>query len=164
LFDLFIAVVRFNSPALAVRAFALSGNLAEDVKAFDEFNLLRMKVAEAFTNNDAAALAALFTQDALLVEPEGVFNGREAIDKALADLFQRWRPTNFLSEANKLNSIANGAWAVGQWWCTLESPRGPVPMMGYWSEVYVREGEAWQIRVSTLVSKTPLPLPTAGTK
>jgi hypothetical protein len=55
---------------LAVRAFALSGNLAEDIRAFDEFNLLRMKVAEAFTNNDAAALAALFTQDALLVEPE----------------------------------------------------------------------------------------------
>jgi hypothetical protein len=79
---------------LTVRAFALSGNLAEDVKAFDEFNLLRMKVGGAFTNNDAAALAALFTEDALLVEPEGVFNGREAIEKALADLFQRRRPTN----------------------------------------------------------------------
>ena len=73
-----------------------------------------------------------------MVEPEGVFNGREAIEKALTDLFQRWRPTNFLSEANKLNSIGNGAWAVGQWWCTLEGQSGPVPMMGYWSEVYVR--------------------------
>ena len=50
---------------LAVRAFALSGNLAADVKAFDAFNALRMKVGEAFTNNDAAALAALFTEDAL---------------------------------------------------------------------------------------------------
>ncbi len=59
---------------LAVWAFALSGNLAEEVKAFEEFNLLRMKVIEAFTSNDAAALAALFTQDALLVEPQGVFN------------------------------------------------------------------------------------------
>jgi alkylation response protein AidB-like acyl-CoA dehydrogenase len=47
---------------LAVRAFALSGNLAEDVKAFDEFQALRMKVGEAFTNNDAVALAALFTE------------------------------------------------------------------------------------------------------
>jgi hypothetical protein len=92
-----------------------------------------------------------------------VLNGREAIEKALTHLFQRWRPTNFLSEANKLNSIGNGAWAVGQWWCTLESQSGPVPMMGYWSEVYVREGEAWQIRVSTFVSKTPLPAMTAKT-
>ena len=85
------------------------------------------------------------------MEPEGVFNGREAIEKALADLFQRRRPTNFMSEANKLNAIGNGAWAVGQWWCTLESQSGPVPMMGYWSEIYVREGETWQIRVSTFV-------------
>jgi hypothetical protein len=38
-----------------------------------------------------------------------------------------------------------------------------VPMMGYWSEVYVREGEGWQIRVSTFVSKTPLPAMTAET-
>jgi uncharacterized protein (TIGR02246 family) len=149
---------------LAGRAFALSGNLAEDVKAFDEFNALRMKVGEAFTNNDAAALAALFTEDALLVEPEGVFNGREAIEKALADLFQRWRPTNFFSEAQKLNAIGNGAWAVGSWWCTLENENGPAPMMGYWTEIYVRQGEAWQIRVSTFVSKTQLPTSTAGIK
>ena len=50
--------------------------------------------------------------------------------------------TNFLSEANKLNSIGNGAWAVGQWWRTLKGQRGRVPMMGYWSEIYVREGAA----------------------
>jgi hypothetical protein len=55
-----------------------------------------------------------------------------------------------MSEANKLNAIGNGAWAIGQWWCTLESQSGPVPMMGYWSEIYVREGETWQIRVSTM--------------
>ncbi len=33
-----------------------------------------------------------------------------------------------------------------------------------WSEIYVREGEGWQIRVSTLASKTPLPAATAETK
>ena len=147
-----------------MRAFALSGNLAEDIKAFDEFNLLRMKVAEAFTNNDAAALAAFFTQIALLVEPEGVFSGREAIENAVGNMFPRWCPTNFLSEANKLNSIGNGAWAVGQWWRTLKGQSGRVPMLGYWSEIYVREGAASQIRVSTLVSKTPLPAATAETK
>ena len=61
---------------LAVRAFAqvetlmpgFSGNLAGDVKALDEFNVLRMKEDEAFNKNDAAALAALFTEDALLVD------------------------------------------------------------------------------------------------
>lgn len=43
------------------------------------------------------------------MEPEGVFNGRQAIEKALADLFQRWRPANFISEANKLNAMRSQA-------------------------------------------------------
>ena len=93
-----------------------------------------------------------------------MFSGREAIENAVGNMFQRWGPTNFLSEANKLNSIGNGAWAVGQWWRTLEGQSGRVPMLGYWPEIYVREGAASQIRVSTLVSKTPLPAATADTK
>jgi uncharacterized protein (TIGR02246 family) len=148
---------------LAVRAFAqmetimpdFSGNLAGDVKALEEFNALRMKEDEAFNKNDAAALAALFTEDALLVEPEGMFQGRQAIEKAFVDVFQRWHPTNFISEGNKLNAIGNDAFAVGRWWCTLESQNGPVQVRGYWSEIYVREGDAWKIRMLTLNEKKP---------
>jgi uncharacterized protein (TIGR02246 family) len=105
---------------LAVRAFAqvetimpdFSGNLAGDVKALDEFNALRMKEHEAFNKKDAAALAALFTEDAIYAAPEGVFHGRQAIEKAFVDVFQRWRPTNFISEGNKLNGIGNDAWTM----------------------------------------------------
>jgi hypothetical protein len=111
---------------LAVRALALSGNLAEDVKAFDEFNA-QDESRGGIHQQRCGRLAALFTEDALLVEPEGVFNVREAIEKALTELFQRWRPTNFMSQADKLNAIGNGAWAVGRWWCTLEARTVPRP-------------------------------------
>jgi hypothetical protein len=37
-------------------------------------------------------------------------------------------------------------------------------MMGYWSEIYVREGETWQIRVSTFVNKPTLAPPSTETK
>jgi hypothetical protein len=47
-------------------AIAFEGNLAGDVKALDEFTALSMKEGEAFNKNDAAALAALFTEDAVL--------------------------------------------------------------------------------------------------
>jgi ketosteroid isomerase-like protein len=105
---------------LAVRAFAqmetimpdFSGNLAGDVKALEEFNALRMKEDEAFNKNDAAAVAALFTEDAISATPEGMFYGRQAIEKAFVDVFLRWHPTNFMSEGNKLNGIGNDAWAV----------------------------------------------------
>jgi uncharacterized protein (TIGR02246 family) len=139
---------------LALRAFALSGSLAGDAKALDEFMALGMKVSEAYNTNDAAALAALFTEDAIYVAPEGVFVGRQAIEKAFVDVFQRWHPTNFMSEGNKLNAIGNDAWAVGQWWCTLESQNGAVFARGYWSALYLREGDAWKILMLTLFTET----------
>ena len=42
---------------------------------------------EAWNNNDASALAALFTEDAVLVNDSGPVNGREAIKKYYTDLF-----------------------------------------------------------------------------
>jgi uncharacterized protein (TIGR02246 family) len=152
---------------LAVEAFALWGNLAGDAKALDEFMALGMKVSEAYNNNDAAALAALFTEEPIYVSPEGVFGGplggRQAIEKAFVDVFQR-HPTNFTMDADPLYAIGNDAYAAGQWWCTLESQNGAVFARGYWSAVYLREGDAWKIRMLTFFNKTPLPAPPAKTK
>jgi len=60
----------------ALPATALEGNLAGDVKALDEFGAFGKKYDEAYNQSDAAALAALFTEDAVLVTPEGLFSGR----------------------------------------------------------------------------------------
>ena len=150
---------------LAVQALAPGlVNLSGDAKTLDEFIALSMKEAEAFNNNDAAAVAALFADDAIYAAPEGVFYGQNAIEKRFADLFQRWHPTNFIDQTHKMNAMGNEPWAVGEWWCTLESQNGPVQVSGYWSEIYVRVSDAWQIRMSTFFNKTPLPAPPAETK
>ena len=60
-----------------------------------------------------------------------------------------------MSEGNKLNAIGNDAWAVGQWWSTLESQNGPVFARGYWSALYVREGDVWKMRLLTLNEVAP---------
>ena len=44
---------------------------------------------DAVNNNAAAVVAPLFTEDAVLVPPEGPISGRQAIEKWFADLFQR---------------------------------------------------------------------------
>jgi uncharacterized protein (TIGR02246 family) len=150
----------FAVPALAS---FFQGDLAGDVKALDEFTALRMKEDEAFNKNDAAALAALFTEDAVYVVPEGLFSGRQAIEKRYADVFQRWHPTNFIGQADQLNAIGNEAWAVGEWWSTLQSQTGPKFARGYWSAIYVREGDGWKIRMLT-VSEHPRPVSPAETK
>src|ERR1700690_1956488 len=59
-------------------------------KAIDEFGVLNLKLEEAFNKNDASAIAALFTEDGILVAPDGTYGGRQAIEKRYADTFQRW--------------------------------------------------------------------------
>ena len=49
---------------------------------------------EAHMNNDATAVATLFTRDAVLVPTydSGPITGRPAIQKYYTDLYQRWHP------------------------------------------------------------------------
>jgi ketosteroid isomerase-like protein len=110
---------------------------------------LTMKYQDAFNRRDSAALAALFTEDAVQVAPEGLFFGRKAIERRFADLFQRQRLSNFFGARDQLSAIGSELWAVGEWWSLLPTQNGPVQVGGYWSEIYVRDGEVWKIRLST---------------
>ena len=81
-------------------------------KALDEFGELHQALDEAYNKNDAAAVAALFTKDALLVEPDGLFSGRQAIEKRYADTFQQspiisfnYQPRAPLPECNRQRGL-----------------------------------------------------------
>jgi uncharacterized protein (TIGR02246 family) len=128
-------------------------DLLGDAKALDEFGELSQKLDEAYNKNDAAAVAALFTEDAVLVAPDGRFSGRQDIEKRYADTFQRSPTSDFNSrrERRHLNAIDNAVWSVGQWASTLQSQTGPVFAWGYWSAIYVFEGDAWKIRMLSLI-------------
>jgi len=115
---------------------------------------LALRYEEAFNRKDAVALAALFTEDAVQVAPEGLFFGRKAIERRFANLFQEQRLTNFFGARDQLSAIGNELWAVGEWWSLHPTQSGPVQVGGYWSEIYVRDGEAWKIRMS-MFNATP---------
>ena len=85
--------------------------------AVEEAGELHRKLDEAYNKNDAAAVAALFTEDALLVEPGGLFSGRQDIERRYADTFQRSPVISFNSgfERHYLNAIDNAVWGAGQW-------------------------------------------------
>ena len=103
-------------------------DLLGDVKALAEFGELSQKLDEAYNKNDAAAVAALFTEDAILVAPDGMFSGRQVIEKRYEDTFQRWPITDFNGrrERRHLNAIDNAVWSAGQWASTFQSQTGPV--------------------------------------
>jgi ketosteroid isomerase-like protein len=140
-------------------------DLLGDAKAIDEFGELHRKLDEAYNKNDTAAVAALFTKDALLVEPGGIFSGRQAIAERYADTFQKSPVISFncSRERRYLNAIDNAVVGAGQWTGNFQRQTGPVFTLGYWSAIYLREGDDWKIRVLNLNEKPPLAA-AAGTK
>ena len=162
--------ISFASPTFAQQTntpdprIAQQRDLVGDAKALDEFGVLATKQSEAFTNNDATAVAALFTEDAVLVAPDGIFSGRQAIQKRYENTFQRWPFTLFNDPRDcHLKAIDNAVWSFGEWGGTLQDQTGPVFVKGYCSAIYVREGDAWKIRLLTL-SERPRPAAPAETK
>ena len=59
-----------------------------DPQISGQINALIKKYGEGVNNNDAAAVAALCTEEAVFVTPEGLVYGRQHIEKWLTDAFQ----------------------------------------------------------------------------
>ena len=124
-----------------------------DPQTTEQLRAFSKKVDEAWNNNDAAALAALFTEDAVLLEDTGPIYGREAIEKHYAKVFQKAHVSNHLDKPDQssphiIGTTGNEAWSNGQWSLTYQVKGGdPVELTGYWLEIYSREGGTWKKRV-----------------
>jgi ketosteroid isomerase-like protein len=133
--------------------------LAAFVKKFDE----------AKNDNDAAAMAALFTEDAIVVTDTGPIYGREAIEKSWADSFKQFRFSNSLSRADQysphsIGTAGNERYNSGEWSLTLQGQTGdPIQLKGFFSCIDIREGDTWKCRMQTW-NITPPPAPPAETK
>jgi uncharacterized protein (TIGR02246 family) len=93
-------------------------NIAATLKAF----------SEAHMNNDAAAIAALFTRDAVFVTPEGPITGRQALQKWHTDLYQWWHPKDRITKldgpVHLIGTAGNELWATGEWSETGQGKNG----------------------------------------
>jgi ketosteroid isomerase-like protein len=77
--------ISFALPTLGQQTSSPDPQLRQQILAFVE------KFDPAFNNNDPAALVSFYTDDAVLVVPEGLMYGREAIAKLWRDLFGKVR-------------------------------------------------------------------------
>ena len=109
------------------------------------------KHADALNKNDAAAAAACFTQDAVLVTERGPVNGREAIEKWYADLLKYMKFSDEVITIDQdsphvIGTAGNEIWATGGWSSTIRGENfGPIQVKGYWS--VIRVGDDWKIRM-----------------
>ena len=109
------------------------------------------KYDEAFNKHDARAVAALFTEDAVAVAPGGVFSGRQAIEKRYAEtVFQQLRCNNIVTKVNHVIAAGSEVCWIGEWSCDFQDSDGSTKQIkGYSSQIGVREGDTWKIRIST---------------
>ncbi|HEY5741659.1 MAG TPA: nuclear transport factor 2 family protein [Terrimicrobiaceae bacterium] len=144
--------IGFAMPALAQQTNAPDPQLRQQILTFVQ------KFDPVFDNNDPAALAPFYTEDAVLVVPEGMKYGREAIAKSWAELFQKMRFSNHFSWLDQysphyIGTSGNEIWATGGWRQTIEGPN--ISVEGYWSGIVVREGDAWKFRLHAITLPPP---------
>ena len=148
LFALAGVAIGFAIPAFAQQKDAL------DPQTLALLDAHSMKYSEAYNNNHAAALAALYTEDAVLVTDRGPVHGRQAIEKWFADNFEAVHPKNYSWEeapnspriigtaANMLYFLPTIIRSEGEWSVTLQGKSGEaIPAKGYSSVIYAREGD-----------------------
>ena len=120
------------------------------------------KYDEALNKRDAAAIAALYTPDAVLVTEGPTLQGPDAIEKSLAGAFKAGVIGKHATEIDQVHVQGNLAWAIGSWSDTGPS-NGSHPMHGNWGGVIVPEGGNWKIRMLTVNTiETPPGQPAAG--
>jgi ketosteroid isomerase-like protein len=146
-------VAAFLALALLVIVYAIFSSRRPEPKplvALEQLKALTKKTGEAFTKGDAEALAALYTDDAVLVNEKGTIYGREAIEKYWADFFKQFHFISHLDMADhnsphSLGTAGDEAWSNGQWTVTFEYNNGaPTQAKGYWLKIYRLEGDTWK--------------------
>ena len=138
-----------------------------DPQLIQKLDTMSKKYNEAFNNHDAAAIAAVYTEDAVFAPDTGPLYSRQAIEKFHADLFKSWQPKNHTSTIDPHSVRMLGPDNLGyngDWSETDKGKNGEdVPVKGYCSVVDTREGDVWKIRVLTW-NITPPPAAPAQTK
>jgi ketosteroid isomerase-like protein len=138
-------------------AFPIFAQEKEEVKPFpftpipagpqlvQQIEATNQKWDEACNKHDAAAVGALYTANAVLATPRGIFSGREAIEKYFTDVFQRFNPSDQLTKISYVYAFGGDLCAIGGWTLTVN---GSQHAGGYLVNVYTPVRDTWKIRAA----------------
>jgi uncharacterized protein (TIGR02246 family) len=135
--------------SFAVPTFAQQTN-TPDLRLREKLIAAIKRHTDALDKNDAAAVAANFTEDGVSVEQDGPTFGRNAIQKLWAQRFQNVQFSNDRVTVDEdsphlIGTDGKQMWATGTWTATIQGKGwGPKDIKGYWT--VIREGDDWKIR------------------
>ena len=141
-------------PTLALLAFGFvvpapgQENNTVDPQVRKQIEELTVEYDKAFNENDAAAIAALFTWNGVETGPEGQAFGQPDIEERYGAMFQL-HPTNHLSKLIQVYAIGSRVCAITKWTARQKKDTSQ-PMLlreGYIVTVNVREGDVWKIEM-----------------
>jgi uncharacterized protein (TIGR02246 family) len=144
--------------AIAGLSLAISTASAQQVDQTTRQQLeqLRASFSERWNKQDAAGIAKLYTQDAVLMTGRAPYvkTGTQ-IEQNYTDNFKRGIIHN---EAKIIQFIPLGAdsvMTIGEYHLTGQGQTGPIKIDGHYSAVNVREGGAWKIQQLSAVGDLP---------
>ena len=112
----------------------------------------------AYNRHDAAGIAALYTQDGnqlpahALIDLGPIVSGRANITRFFSNAFHAFSKQS--QKVVKAGAIGDGGiWYIGELHLSGDGGR---KMNGVESGILVREGEAWQLRMTTATANLPL--------
>ena len=136
-----------------------------DPKLHEEFIALDKKFDDGFINGDAAALAAFYAEDAVIVTPDaGPIYGRDAIEKRFVDMFKKIHFSKHMSQLEQysphvIGTAGNELWTTGECDVIFQIENGsPLRINAHYLTIRVRDGDAFKIKVDTYNSTGP-PVP-----
>jgi uncharacterized protein (TIGR02246 family) len=129
--------INFAVPTFAQEKDEVAPQVRQQLEAIDK------KFDEAINNHDAAAVAALFTQDAVEVTPLGVLSGRRAIDKYYANVIEQHHLTDQVNRLDHVYTFGSDLCAIGGYSVKTDG----YPAGGHRASVYTRDGDTWKFRV-----------------
>src|SRR5258708_149296 len=137
-----------QKPATKSSAKAPAVQPAAPVKAPSDEETIRQAAAtyvKAYSQGDAKAVAAHFTADAEYVADDGrVFQGRDAIEKAIADSFAETPGCKLEAKVDSIRFIGPGA-AVEDGTATVTPPGGAAPVNSRYTAVHLKSDGKWLI-------------------
>jgi uncharacterized protein (TIGR02246 family) len=156
--------IGFAAPAFAQQKDTVDPKIVEQLQEEDK------NFEEAYNKHDAAAIAALFTDDAVLVTPHGTFTGRAAIEKKYEEEdFKTYNGSDMVTTTERITAVGNELHLTRRFRANYQSYGSFIRIEGNASPVFVLEGDTWKIRSETVeVTKkevsTQSPTPTPSNR
>ena len=143
----------FTLPAFAQQKATVDPQIEQQIRA------LMSKYDNAINRHDAAAVAALYTQDGVSgtsgMPHFGNFHGRQAIEKGYAQFLQSYHMNNHITSVNRVSAVGNEIRSTGRW-SAIDYDYGiTTNHEGYYSSIVVSEGGTWKIRKSSFGQSGP---------